>query len=106
MALFSKEKIRRKAFRVELPDKYAFPGNYPGSKEYIKPPIEAVIDALVKYSEDVKEEIEFINTDMPVLFYLKVKKKGQIVSELYQAEIVKGASHPRGLGYFIACTQV
>lgn len=106
MEFFSKKKIRRKAFRVELPDKYAFPGNYPGSKDYIKPPREAVIDALVKYSEDAKEEIEFINTDMPLLFYLKVKKKGQIVPELYQAEIIKGASHPRGLGYFISCTQV
>ena len=51
-----------------------FPGNYPGSKDYIKRR-EAVIDALVKYSEDAKEEIEFFNTDMPILFYLKVKTK-------------------------------
>lgn len=106
MTFFSKKKIRRKAFRVELPDKYAFPANYPGSKDYIKPPKEAVIDALVKYSEDTKEEIEFINTDMPILFYLKVKKKEEIISELYQAEIVKGASNPRGLGYYIACIQM
>ena len=62
--------------------------------------------ALVKYSEDAKEEIEFFNTDMPILFYLKVKKKGQIVPEFYQAEIIKGRSHPRGLGYFISCIQV
>lgn len=103
--MFFKENSK-KGFRVELPDKYAFPGNYPGSKNYPKPPKEAVIDALVKYSEEMKEEIEFINTDTPILFYLNVKRKGKIIRELYQAEIVKGSRNPRGLGYFIACGQV
>lgn len=40
----------------------------------IHPLREAVIDALVKYSEEMKEEIEFINTDMPSLFLLECKK--------------------------------
>lgn len=48
MTFWGKKKIQTKSFCVELPDKYAFPWNYPGSKDYIKPPREIVMDALVK----------------------------------------------------------
>lgn len=106
MQFFKDRQKHPKAFQVELPDEYAFPGKYPGSKNYPKPPKEAVIDALVKYSEEMKEEIEFISTDLPITFYLNIKKKGYIIRELYQAEVVKGSRSPRNLGYYITCIQL
>lgn len=96
-----------KAFRVELPDEYAFPGSFPGAKNYTKPPNTIILDALIKYSKEMDEPIEFIHTDTPIQFYLYTKKKnGKIVPELYQACVIRGDSHPRNLGYYISCTQI
>ena len=91
-----------KSFRVDLPDEYAFPASYPGAKDYPTPPDNAVIDALMKYSESTHEAIEFISTDTPIRFSL-ITKNGP---EIYQANIVKGAHHPRNLGYYISCVQI
>lgn len=95
-----------KGFRVELPDEYAFPGPYPGAKHYPAPPKDVIIDALVKYSKENNEEIEFVNVETPIIFYLRRKKHDKILQELYQASVVKGSRNPRGLGYFIGCTQI
>ena len=95
-----------KAFRVELPDEYAYPGVYPGAENYVMPPDTVILDALVKYSKEMDEPIEFISTDTPIRFYLYTKKKGQIIPELYLAKVVRGDKHPRNIGYYISCTQL
>lgn len=99
-------KFKQKAFRLELPDEYAFPASYPGAKHYPAPPKSVIIDTLVKYSKDTNAEIEFVSYDTPIIFYLHIEKKGKIIRELYRADVGKGTRHPRGLGYFIACTQI
>lgn len=53
-----KDKISQpKSFRVDLPDEYAFPASYPGAKDYPTPPDNAVIDALMKYSESTQSRL-------------------------------------------------
>ncbi len=102
-----KDKFKQpKSFRLELPDAYAFPGPYPGSKHYPAPPMSVVIDTIVKYSEDTNAKLEFVSTDTPITFYLIIEKRGKTMRELYMAEVVNGCRHPLDLCYFISCTQI
>lgn len=103
---YLKAKLKQKGFRIELPNDYAFPGSYPGAKDFSPPPNKVVLDTLVQYSEETHAKIEFVSTDSPIIFYLVQEKHGKILRELYQAKVCKGCRHPLDLCYYISCTQL
>ena len=90
-----------KTFQVELADENA----YSCDRNFKFPTDDIIVDAIVKYADKNKENIEFISYSKPILFWLWDNKSSKNDREKFIAKLVKG-SHPRHLGYYVMCSKV